>query len=692
MPVALLAAAALGALVLAAPPRAAASGCEAADLLASFDVEAARVAYLELASADDVPACARDGIDRLTPLRAEVHRLLAAAQDAVSTQRTAEAVELVGQVRRLDPGNDAAKALLDDLAAGRTVPAPADPFAGARALLAAGYDDEAREAARAVAIEDKVPIPAELGAEEPSATVRVKDRTNDVSAWAGAAAIVAAVAGATLALVLKFIGWLRRKRFVTLGTFVVHDGEEGAGATLRTIVAEELAEAARSSKTFRVVDSAGVDLPELVEVPEQIRPVGQAIQLLFRRPVLTVGAAARPLGRGAWQVTAQITGRRRVVAQDTFRVPADAGPGLDRVGVWTAAWALYGLRANIGWQWRAHRTYPFGTARSASFAWLRLAAWRNVDPAIRLRRLHAALLEDHCNVAALCRLGMAQTADLDDVEEFRSGVEHLERAERALADRPTRLPRTLLGRPHRAKTRLEPLWFQIAYARTIAHLHRFSHGQSTVPSTAEADDLRVGTDCAVELAESIADTRLMLSGWWRRFTVSRARRRELRDMLNRDDRDHLGILAGACAAAARGRVDPVPSGSAGGRAFWKLAFRLAHDRDAAGLLGLVAEPLPEPHPRTLYNLACVWAQAGHPDKALENLRASFEHEVGDALVRHVAEAEEDPTLHPLRSDAACGEAFRSLIEDLRRRAPVRPPAATAAPVTADLWRVEVFDA
>lgn len=683
-------AAATGVLALSAPPAAAAAGCDAADLLASFDIEAAREAYVELASGDDPPTCAQAGIDRLTPRRSEVHRLLAAAQDAVSTRRLEEALQLVGEVRRLDPGNDAAQSLLGDLADGRTALPTDDPFAGARALLEAGYDEEARKAARDVAVEEKLPIPAELDAEEPSATERVKDRTNDVSTWAGAAAIVAAVAGATLALVLKFGSWLRRKRFVTLGTFVVHDGNEGAGATLRTIVAEELAEAARSSKTFRVVDSAGVDLPELVEIPEQIRPLGQAIQLLFRRPVLTVGAAARPLEKGAWQVTAQIAGRRRVVEQDTFRVPADAGPGLDRVGVWTAAWALYGLRANIGWQWRAHRTYPFGTARSASFAWLRVALWRNAEPAIRTRRLHAALLEDHCNVAALCRLGMEQTANLDDGVKFRSGIEHLERAERALAERPTRLPRALLGRPHRAKTRLEPLWFQIAYARTIAHLHRYSHGQSTDPVTAEADDLRTGTDCAVDLAESIADTRLMLSGWWRRFAVSRARRRELRDMLDRDDRDHLGVLAGACAAAAGERVDPAPPRSMAGPAFWKRVRRLSHARDAAGLLGLVASPVPAPHPRTLYNLACVWAQAGHPDRALENLRASFEHDVGDALVRHLAEAEEDPTLHPLRADATWGAAFRSLIDDLRRRTPSRPPTASAAPAAADLWTVEVF--
>ncbi len=672
---------------------AAAADCGRAEQLTTLDLLAARAEYLKLLESDDPPACARAGFDRVAQRRREVAGLLAQTEDAAALGRNDDAARLIAQVLVLDPANDHGQTLLDDLARDQSPPErPASDFAGASALLNAGYEDEAREEARKIAAEKRIPIPNEFKEPDVSPSDWVKARTEDAAAWAGGLAIGAALFVAAVALLLKFHGWIVRRRFVTLGNFTSQQsGVSNAGEELKTVVGEELANASRTSQTFRVVDAAGVQLPELIDVPEQLAPFAKLIQLLFRRTILTISATARARDGGGWQVTAQINGRRRVLEQETFSVPAAAGAGLHPVGVWVGAWALYGLRANMGWRWR-RRTYPFGTANWQSFAWARLAAVGGGAPELKRQRLHQALLHDHRHVAALALLGTEQTLDPADEQSFADGLAHFEFAAVALAERPTRRSRVIRGRPHCKHVKFEPLWFQIAYAHTVALLHRYHDGEASNPRSAKGDDLTAGQDLAFELTRAIASTWLTLTGCWRRFAVNGTRRAELRKMLAWDDEYHLGVLAGALVTTRKKPVTPASVERRTGRRLWKWVAAFADEPEpkVEQLLGMVTSPPSHAHPDTLYNLACVWAQSGHMENALAALRASFEHDVGERFADNLHWAETDPTLQPLRNDEAWGPKLRGLLEELKQRLPKPSTPPSTAHGTGDRWTVELL--
>lgn len=692
-------------------PAGAAENCDRAEQLAGFDLSAARTAYLELLAGDDPPRCARRGFDDVASKQIEVATLVAQARDAVAVDELDEAVGHINDALALDPANDDAHALLEELAVDEPEEQPDDDLIGffrpALILHDAGYEDEARTLAREIvqsdaftaALSEAAPedlaevLPDDLQEPDPSTVEWIEDRTADL----GKVAIAAAVLLLVGALLLRFAAWVVRRRSVTLGTFVMHPGDgaeedekkpdaTAMGAVLKAAVAAELADQQRSVGTFRNVDAAGVDLPELVEVPEQLKPVASAVQVLLRRPILTVSAEARRLDDG-WHVTAQVAGRRRVAEQESFSVPDEAGTGVDVVGVWVAAWATFALQSNIGWRWRRSRLYPFGTDSWKSAAWVRCASRQDPSSSARTDALHRALLEDHGNVTALALLGSDQTNGVVESDDFTEGLEHLRVAEKVLVDRPTRSARWLRGKPRRTHLNIEPLWFQIRYAQSIARLHR-AHKLGADPS-AEIPGVK-------ELVQAIAATTLTMSDRWHRFIVSGARRAELRRMLDRDDEYHLGVLAGALAATSS--VKPVKSvayhPAQPGRTWdperwlrrrrWMDVQARLDDLDAGVFLGLVEAPPDEAHTDTRYNLACVFAQAGKPIEALEQLAQSFEHILGEDLRRQLDWMDEDPTLLPIKEEHAA--AFDALIARLRKRIPPEKPPASGA----GDWEVEVI--
>ena len=681
-------------LVLAQATPAAAADCTKAEELAAFDLDAARTAYTALLALPAPPPCARPGFDKVATRRRTVAVLLSRAQDAATLGDKQGSGRLIAQALVLDPANDAARTLLDGLAAPTPTPDPTlDPYAGAKALLDADYDEDAREQARKVAAAEGSAIPSPLASPAPSLAERAKDGADDITDIATGLAILVAVLAAAAALAVKFGNWLVRRRHVTLGTFsVVQDdepapeGKPDAGVELKTIVAEELAEAARSSSTFRTVEAAAVDVPQPVGIPEQLKPVANLIQIVFRRAILEVSATARAIPDGGWQVTAQIRGRRRVFDQVTFRVESAAGPGVSPAGIWIAAWAMLRLHGHVGWFLR-RSACPFGTDNWESLAWLRFANAPGIPGELVVDRLHRALLADHDNVVALAALGGLQTQHAGDTETYRTGLTHLDLAAEALARKPTRRTRIIRGQPPRAHAQFEPLWFQIAYARTIAHLHRYHFGQQTKPPTADPQDREAGIACALDLARTIAATWLTLDGWWwRARAVGATRRAELVEMLDRDDEYHLGVLAGALMTGHSGPLPPAAVQRKTGRQLWEWVAASADDlrtpEPLAELLHVVTHPSSHAHADTLYNIACVWAQAGEPDKAVAVLRQSFDHYVGTQLKRDLEWLEQDYTLHSLRGM----DAYVKLVDDLRKRVTAdEPPGAPAG--AGNAWMV-----
>ncbi|HET7720336.1 MAG TPA: hypothetical protein VFK43_10245, partial [Acidimicrobiales bacterium] len=358
---------------------------------------AARSEYVALLGASGGPACAEAGLRRVAEMQRQVAALLSRAEEEVVLGHDQEGLKLIAQALDVDPSNGPARTLLGTLAQKGSPPKPsAAGFEGAQALWNAGYKTEAREQARKVATEKGLAIPPHLEPPGKAVATQVKERSADVATFASGLAIALVVLAAIVALMAKLWTGLVRRRFINLGAFTTHPADAKlSGDLLKAVVAEEFAGAARSSKTFRVVDASAVELPDFLDVPEQLKPIGKLLQLLFRRTVLTLSATARNQGGGVWQVTGQIATRRRVKRQETFKVPAPVGSEPTVVGMFIAAWALCAMGSLIGWPWR-RRSYPLGTTSWQSLVEIRLADLAG-STAAEEERLRRALADDHLN-------------------------------------------------------------------------------------------------------------------------------------------------------------------------------------------------------------------------------------------------------------------------------------------------------
>lgn len=679
------------------PASAAATPCDLAERLATFDLAAARAEYVKLLESDAREACAGPGLRKVSESQRRVADALAQADDEVVLGHDAEALALVAEALDLDPSNGPAQDLLDTLARKGSPPKQAVAgFAAADALWNAGYKTQAREQAQKVAAEKAAAIPARFKSPGPSIASQVKDRTADVATYGSALAIVLVIVAAGLALVWKLWSGLVRRRFVNLGTFTAHpapadkEGETVAspklsGDLLKVVVAEEFAAASRATGTFRVVDASAVDLPDFLDGPEQLKPLGKLLQVLFRRSVLTLSATARELGAGEWQVNVQIATRRRVKRLETFEVPSSAGADASAVGTIIAAWAMCVMRTLIGWPLR-RPTYPLGTTSWMSLARMRLAM-RSKGPGAE-EQIHGSLAHDHRNAAALAWLGQIQVQSPNDAVRVADGLNHLKLAADTLASMPTQRPRWIRGRPHRAHVQWEPLWFQISYARTVSLLHRYYRFQAMDPPQPDQEDLDAALAEGLALAQAIAETWLSVHSFWRRSAVTKTRREELATMLNVDDEYYLGVLAGALVEG----VDPPPAPAGctrDGRDLWEWVAKFDRSRELGELLGLVTTPSSHAGIQALYNIACVWTRIGRFDEALEGLRVMFGHVAGGAIPLVVAQVEHDPTLERLRKDPVHSQTLATMLAEVRQRSPQKELRTSASPAKAGRWTVEV---
>jgi len=259
-----------GAYLLATAVVAVAAPCDRAEQLAAIDLTAARAEYVKLLGEQNPPECATAGFSTVAVRRRQVDDLLARAEDEVALKRRAEAVKLVASARVIDPSSDRAQTVLAALAAPPDTPKPApSAFAGAQALLDAGYRDQARELAGKVATDKGLPIPPQFSAPDESVPARVKTWTADLTTVVAAVAIAGVAITTVGAFIYKATCWVVRRRFVSLGTIsVVPAGGADAKASsvtadaLKAVIAEEMTEAARNSTTFTVVDASAVGLPD----------------------------------------------------------------------------------------------------------------------------------------------------------------------------------------------------------------------------------------------------------------------------------------------------------------------------------------------------------------------------------------------------------------------------------------------
>lgn len=706
---AILVAATIAVVVASAGSVAAADPCEEAARLAAFDLAAARAEYVDLLESDDPPDCARLALPSLGSKQREVVALLAEAEDEIALGREADALVRISKAAVLDPASKRAQELLAKLLAS-TSPSTSVPeaFAGAIGLFDAGYEDEARVEARKVAAEKKIGIPAKLAAPGEAPTAWIGDRTKDAGTWASGLAVGLVLLVGAVAGVLKPWRWLMRRRFVALGTFTrfpqppkdakpadakpadAKSPEPILSDELKAEVAAELAGASAGSTTFVVVDPTAVEMPELLEVPEQLKPLGKLFQVLFRRGVLTISATAK-VGDDGWRITAQISKRRGVVAQHTIDVPLEAGTDVRTAGVFTAAWAMCSVRNMIGWGWERRRrgTFPFNTNDWESLAWLRLALIRKSE---ERGALHQALYSDHRNAFALARLGRSQASAFGDDREYHAGLNHLSLGKGCLKSRPTHRLRRLFGQPHRRGVQWEPLWFQIVYMEVVTRLHRYytmkAESVRTEGSVLSTTDLDDAVTFALELSTAIAETWLSVNGFWRQFAITKSRRKELQKTLEGDDEYYLGVLAGALVEARGSLPAPAPSGGLEGRKLWKWLAKFDPDRDLARLVAIVTEPSSHLHASTLYNIGCFWTVAGKFEEALRYLRDGFDHLVGSDFARMLKSMQNDPTFDPLRNDDRYGPEFGLLCDELEAQVKPETPGTGKAPT--DVWVVEVL--
>lgn len=680
----------LAAVLLGPATTAAAADCSRAERLATIDLTAARAEYVALLASGAAPACAEPGLRKVSESQRAVAALILQAEDEVVLGRDIDALGFVAKALDLDPSNGPARTLLTTMAAKGASPKPSmSGFEGAQALWDAGYKTEARDQAKKVAAEKGLAIPAELRSSDPSVASRVKSGTADVATYASGVAVVLVILAAVLALVGKIWSGVVRRRFINLGAFTSQPkAAEPTGDVIKAVVAEEFAAAAKASSTFQVVDAGAVELPDFLDVPEQLKPFAKLLQVLFRRTVLTLSATARDRGGGRWQVTGQIATRRRVKRQETFEVPASAGSDPSVVGVFLAAWALCAMGSLIGWRWR-RRSYPLGTASWKSLASVRLADHAG-GPDQEEEHLHRSLAHDHRNVVALARLGFIETDPAADEAKYQAGLDHLAAAARVLESQPTQRPRLVRGRPHRAGVQWEGLWFQISYLRTVALLHRYYTclAQSRAP---DPWDLTAAQTEGLALEKAIASTWLSVHGPWRRFAVRAPRRQELAAMLDADTEYYLGVLAGALAESA-----PAPGPAGGdalqGKALWKWLADFQTDRDLNQLLLQATTESPDSSVRTLYNIACVWTRIGQYDKALDSLRMMFARAPADEIAdRMDLVAKQDPTLAPLRNSASA-PTLTALLVEVAKRVPKKELRTSATPAKAGRWTVEVLTA
>jgi hypothetical protein len=490
-----------------------------------------------------------------------------------------------------------------------------EPYALVQQLREAGHDEVAAKLAADI---------ARARPDEPPPRLFDKSRLEKIGAFVRSAAIPSAVAVVLASLGFLFgrkLWWLlREERYVgvVLGTFSAPKDHEGIAASLRARIADELDVLVTPVRSFLAPGVGGLDLPDLLDLPESVRFLGPFVSWLRRPPHLRIVGTLH-LFEDRCGVSIEITtDSGRALNRRHFPCEGRCGRDMQLLAIDAAAWCAFDLQSRR-YRIRRDPRAVFGTQHWNSLAAVQKSAiseGREEDHWTRV-----ALQVDPHNTAAMLTQGCRDSDGYDRPDLMQRGVRRLEIVVDAMKGSPD--PNPLV--------QLNSQWFQAKYALVIALLHRATIlGRQPNREDESRKDLDRALREATELARSIGATGLLLDQTPARRTLNDRQRNFLRTMLELDAVPFLIVLAGVKVtvelrelrqALAPTTASPAPLDK---RVLWRRLVAL-EDEDlpnAKELIGWLVEPFMGPTGR--YNLACFYTRARDYDDALENLGLAFE--------------------------------------------------------------------
>lgn len=576
-----------------------------------------------------------------------------------------------------------------------------DPYARAWQLHQAGYDGEARDAAReALQADPSRPIPAQFRAPPRSVADRIDDAAGAAASLLAAAGILLGVAALVLAVAVLPIGWWlwRRPRpRVAIGSFTVSGTDEVSGDDFSQAIADELGNNGSGHRINRLSDAAsntGVELAKVLgDTWGWLAPI---LGYLKPRKVLTVSGHAtvvaateeRPAEvtislaisdfRGRCVNTRAFSSRAgEVVAEDLLRALVPRA----------AAWLVDQLRAqgavsDPGW---------FGTCEWWSWGQFREGVWyaEHGYPTLVEARYRSAVTADLRNCPAWLNLAALHGRRPDGAD---AAIQELDSVKSLLEKRND-----------------DRLWLRYLKVRTVALLNRASSPRDGSDPRGDRCEAR---DCAARLVREIARRQRefeLEDGSWprarrallgrvpgigRRVAAAKDRQPDLHELVDANEGSAVALLASAALHRDRPQdvdTQPLPAGDRATSLRALASIRV--DADVNAVLGLLAGlrtdgrggDRPACYDDALdtsahYNLGCLYAKAAGdaPGTAVFGpyVAAALYH-IGRGVAGErdrAAFARDDPELRGLRQDPAASEELERVLDKVAPR-PVRPTPA-----------------
>jgi tetratricopeptide (TPR) repeat protein len=600
--------------------------CAAADALRdTHRLAEATAAYTAVLKDAPELECAIDGLTQVNEARERAVRALLAGQALLARGDVAGARQRFIAALQLDASDPQILAALTSLDGGGTT---ADAWAGVRALLAAGYDDEAAEAAKEI-LKKGGAVPPDIIL--PGRASSVDRFASGLPDWVRSALAVLGWLTSVLGSLLTFLlvvaalaflfrptrAWLRRlfgsERDVLAIEAIGDDATDvKGGKSLPQLITADLLALKQRGAAFRLGIATGPDtsvsLPEpVVDALPQGKLVAGLLELLspakwtVKGELLPSSGAAGPgmvltlagAGPDAKGVTlwgrdydgrSGLGGLQAIDKADQFRTLAAA----------SSAWVAYQV---------AERDYPLPTRNWESYARFGAGVWMQENgQRERARALYQGALElDRDNWMALFNLGMLEDGTAS-ASLLRRAKQRLEQsAGKALAH--------------------DPLYYKLVYNLAVAEW------TSSEPGTVRSLDARLVhgvRDAAKTLSEKGVD-------------------QGLRDFLTNWIDTTIVLLAGMRQVVPPILEQPVegrPPAPGNLNQLIASIYWLKHNQLIA-FLGR-REVRRFLVPRVLYNLACYFALTGERTEAFEALEWSF------ASRENRIRAPLDPSLLPLR--------------------------------------------
>jgi tetratricopeptide (TPR) repeat protein len=685
-----------------------ATPCELADQLAKAgELRSARVTYEALLKATPELDCARNGLDETRTRRLASEAEWQKGLDLLLSKQQKAARESLLTALEIDPSRDDVRQKLGSMLdaaenkeSDKDAAETGDVYALANALLKAGYEKEAKDAAQnALKSDPKKSIPEPLKATKPTWFEQLETWMTGLWTLIGTGTknligiLLFLWIGSRLArLAWGLLPWGRPQLGqVTIDKFEEPTPDLGIGRDLTEWLANELA-AKSPAVRIVVVGGQGANPIPLTEntLPTQLNFLVPLLNWIRTPKKYCInGVIHAPLDDQV-ALTVNIHNHRgELEARNFFTNPfsGDQKAAYRELGTHAGAWALFELD-RIYFRKKREETKILGTTHWLSYALFRCGEL--ASPAVgrsdaEMKFFHEALAEDHNNIGALIVIGDHQARKCNDDAEMKKGIDHLERARKRL-DETEPVPKWGLFKaiPH---THINPLWFQATYALAVAYVHHSA--QHEVGSRTDAlQDLKKGIKYATELAVAIGATQLTLHDRWARCSLPVDAQHTLQQMLNRDMYYLLGVLAGAKASEEwlkeeklkeREKNASSPTPGSGDNELWKWLQDLNTEnlhcaRDLVAPLEICRDKIGWP---AYYNLACFYSRAREYETSFSYLEQYFEHlDLEDSTGKERAKwARKDPTLRPTREQKK--DAFDNLLRSTNKDDKAHPPTPSA---------------